>query len=223
MNRRFLVFFTVITSVWALLHFYIGVTLAPETTSVRAESIIPGLWWLAIGVLTVLPVVAMIAGRRGRPGPLKDVLEWAGFTTIGLSTMLLVLALAASILDVRAWLDPRWVTPGILSLAALATIAGGWRARRPGVVHVEVPIAGLPQDLDRFRIVQLSDLHIGPTLKRPFVTWPTVIRLSCGTTWPRWPSWERRTESSSSPEITSTTGTRRAGYGRSRAWDSTRW
>src|SRR2546426_4712093 len=31
------------------------------------------------------------------------------------------------------------------------------------------PIAGLPQDLQGFRIVQLSDLHVGPTLKRDFV------------------------------------------------------
>src|SRR2546422_3065785 len=36
-------------------------------------------------------------------------------------------------------------------------------------VRVEVPIAGLPQDLQGFRIVQLSDLHVGPTLKRDFV------------------------------------------------------
>jgi uncharacterized protein len=37
------------------------------------------------------------------------------------------------------------------------------------VVRVEVPIGGLPEDLQGFRIVQLSDLHVGPTLKRAFV------------------------------------------------------
>jgi predicted MPP superfamily phosphohydrolase len=37
------------------------------------------------------------------------------------------------------------------------------------VVRVAVPIEGLPADLHGFRIVQLSDLHIGPTLRRAFV------------------------------------------------------
>jgi len=34
---------------------------------------------------------------------------------------------------------------------------------------VDVPITGLPPDLEGFRIAQLSDLHVGPTLKRDFV------------------------------------------------------
>jgi len=43
-------------------------------------------------------------------------------------------------------------------------------ARRPATVRVvDVPIADLPADLVGFRIVQLSDLHVGPTLKRAFV------------------------------------------------------
>jgi len=29
---------------------------------------------------------------------------------------------------------------------------------------VDVPISGLPSDLQGFRIAQLSDLHVGPTL-----------------------------------------------------------
>jgi len=154
-------FFSIIVSLWLMIHLYVGLALLPADWRV--------LWWAGIAVLAILPVAAMVVGRRGRPGHLKDVLEWTGFTTIGLSTMLLVLALAAGILHVRAWLDPRWVTPGILFLAGAATVVGGWRARRPGVVRVEVPIENLPADLDGFRIVQLSDLHIGPTLKRPFV------------------------------------------------------
>src|SRR3989449_5033354 len=58
---------------------------------------------------------------------------------------------------------------GVVGGALVVLLLGSWRARRPGVVRVEVPIAGLPQDLQGFRIVQLSDLHVGPTLKRDFV------------------------------------------------------
>jgi predicted MPP superfamily phosphohydrolase len=37
------------------------------------------------------------------------------------------------------------------------------------VVTVEVPIANLPQALQGFTVVQLSDVHIGPTIQRRFV------------------------------------------------------
>jgi uncharacterized protein len=166
-------FFSTIVTIWVLVHVYLGFVLSPASgLSARApgeRQAIVLLWWCGMGLLTALPVAAMVVGRRGRAGWLKTVLEWVGFTSIGLSTMLLVLAILAQVLHVRAWLDPRWVTPGIVALAGLATAIGFWRSRRPSVVRVEVPIAGLPSDLEGFRIVQLSDLHIGPTLKRQFV------------------------------------------------------
>lgn len=39
----------------------------------------------------------------------------------------------------------------------------------PELREIEVPIAGLPEALDGFRIAQLSDVHIGPTLGREFL------------------------------------------------------
>ena len=37
------------------------------------------------------------------------------------------------------------------------------------MVTVDVPIAGLPPDLDGFTIVQISDIHVGPTIKQRYV------------------------------------------------------
>jgi predicted MPP superfamily phosphohydrolase len=39
----------------------------------------------------------------------------------------------------------------------------------PSVHEVEVPVAGLPGDLEGYRIVQMSDLHSGPLQKRQWV------------------------------------------------------
>ena len=56
------------------------------------------------------------------------------------------------------------------TLALAATIVGFVNARRLArVVTVDVPIAGLPPDLDGFTIVQISDIHIGPTIKQRYV------------------------------------------------------
>src|SRR3546814_14919329 len=37
------------------------------------------------------------------------------------------------------------------------------------VVDIELPIAGLPAALSGFIIVQLSDIHVGPTIKRGYL------------------------------------------------------
>ena len=58
----------------------------------------------------------------------------------------------------------------VATLALAATIVGFVNARRRArVVTVDVPIAGLPPDLDGFTIVQISDIHVGPTIKQRYV------------------------------------------------------
>ena len=64
-------------------------------------------------------------------------------------------ALGARGRDRRACSSPLW---------------GFANARRTArVVRVDVPIAGLPAALDGFTIAQISDVHVGPTIKRPYV------------------------------------------------------
>ena len=55
-------------------------------------------------------------------------------------------------------------------LAALATMVGFINARRRARIRrIDVPIAGLPQALHGFSIAQITDLHIGPTIKRDYL------------------------------------------------------
>jgi uncharacterized protein len=61
-------------------------------------------------------------------------------------------------------------TEAILVLTAASLALGFWGAHRtPSVVDVEIPIEGLPKSLVGLRIVQISDLHISATIRRPFV------------------------------------------------------
>ncbi len=39
----------------------------------------------------------------------------------------------------------------------------------PKIVKIEVPILNLPLEFERFRIAQITDLHVGPIIKRDFV------------------------------------------------------
>src|SRR5207244_2981875 len=86
------------------------------------------------------------------------------------TAILVVFALAGDVLHVRAWLGVGGSQLAVVGSAMVVLLIGLWRARRPATVRVvAVPITGLPTDLEGFRIAQLSDLHVGPTLKRDFV------------------------------------------------------
>ncbi|HLL18961.1 MAG TPA: metallophosphoesterase, partial [Rubrivivax sp.] len=55
-------------------------------------------------------------------------------------------------------------------LAIVATLLGLVAARRIAKLRrVDVPMAGLPAELHGFTIAQISDLHIGPTVKASYV------------------------------------------------------
>jgi predicted MPP superfamily phosphohydrolase len=52
----------------------------------------------------------------------------------------------------------------------IALALGVLTARRgPHVRRVDIRVDGLAPDLDGLRIAQISDLHVGPTIGRPFV------------------------------------------------------
>ena len=159
-------FIIMITTVWTLLHVYVGERLL-------AQERLPAAWWVLgwIGILVLAtgPVLAFWAGRsEGLPA--RRMIEVAGFTAMGLSSLLIVFALVGDALRARAWLGASGFPLAVLGCALAVLVAGLWVARRPAAVRVvDVPITGLPTDLEGFRIVQLSDLHVGSTLKRAFV------------------------------------------------------
>lgn len=58
----------------------------------------------------------------------------------------------------------------VIGLSGAFTGVGVFEARRrPRILPVDIPIPHLPPEFDGFKIVQISDLHIGPTVKRDWV------------------------------------------------------
>jgi uncharacterized protein len=153
--RQFRARVTLVFGVWSLLNVYVGAHFAAGTSTLGHV-----LGWTGGALLAGLPIATLVAARRR---PLTPLLGWTGFIALGLSSLLVV---GFAIVDLFHLTVAPWVVPGI---AALLTGVGVLGARWPRVVRVSVPIAHLPPDLEGFRIVQLSDLHVGPTLKRPFV------------------------------------------------------
>jgi predicted MPP superfamily phosphohydrolase len=88
--------------------------------------------------------------------------------TLFRDVVLLVTALASAVsVEIAVRTEGAVAVP---VLAGLATLVGFVNARRRARVrHVEVPIAGLPAALNGFSIAQISDLHVGATIKRDYL------------------------------------------------------
>lgn len=156
----------------ALLHLYIGARLLPALPWPLALKALAALW---LAISTVSMPAALLA-RRFEP-PWGDRLSWLGMLAMGLFSTLLVLTVLRELVllacALAGWYPPGlpvWSAVATVALALLVSLLGYWNARRVArVVDVEVPIDGLPAALDGFTIAQLSDIHVGPTIKRPYL------------------------------------------------------
>ena len=138
-------------------------------------------WGIALGVAVLIAacvVVPMSVRTRAiRDRNLADRLSWVGLTAMGFFSSLFVLTILRDVLllVVRLSSGPQadaWTTPSAMAtllMTFLVTAIGMVVARRPRIVKVEIPVADLPEALRGFSIAQISDMHVGPTIKRPFV------------------------------------------------------
>jgi uncharacterized protein len=132
---------------------------------------------LLIGCCLFIPFSMRTRALHNRS--LADMLAWVGLTAMGFLSTLFVLTLLRdlALLSARLFVHgdqvQLWSAPSAqltVLLTVIITLAGMFIARRrPGVVEVKIPIQNLPQALNGFSIAQISDVHVGPTIKRGFV------------------------------------------------------
>ncbi len=181
----FLAFFAVMLAVFGGMHFYLWARLARDTDLSEAGR-------RTAGVLLALAAVAVPAGlilARQLPSRTTRALAAVLFTWMGTSFLLFCAVLAADLLRLAAtgvrWAmelaggkapDPAdagrrlFVARAVAGGALLA--AGGATARavrsatgEPSVKEVPVKLARLPGQLSGFTLAQISDLHVGPSIR----------------------------------------------------------
>jgi len=170
-SRRFLYAIALL----ALFHVYIGLRLLPPLSIGPAGYAIGALALLTSCLLMPLALVA----RAARDEEWSDRLAWIGLTTMGLFSSLLVFTVLRDVvlLVVRVFVAAgempvveRITAIATIAMAVLATLIGLFNARRrAAVVDVDVPVANLPPELHGFSIAQISDVHVGPTIKQQYV------------------------------------------------------
>ena len=167
--------FLTVALLLTLLHLYIGWRLIPPMRLATGGAAI-GMALLAASILLVATGLFASNLKRFR---WAEQLTWAGLLAMGFFSSLLVLTvlrdvalLALAVVD--GSFDPaaieRASAIGVPLLALAVTLVGLVNARRVArVVDIEVPIAGLPAAFDGYSIVQISDIHVGPTIKRGYL------------------------------------------------------
>src|ERR1700722_19942789 len=169
-RRRFL------HPIWLLISLpgYIGWRLLP------ALDIGPvGIFVGTAALLAACVVIPLSVGARSmKDREFADRIAWVGLIAMGFLSSLVVLTLLRDAFLLAAHLtlsmehaaalsrlSARWA----VALTVLFTVAGLVTARRPRLVEVNIPVTHLPSALHGFSIAQISDLHVGPTIKRGFV------------------------------------------------------
>lgn len=162
----------------AALHLYVGARLVPP---LLAWPVPASLIAAALAASALLMPLALMT-RRLRSRRARTALTWAGMLAMGgfssffvftliRDGVLLAAALLGSLMPVLALDGLETATACIVVIAAsTVTLWGAWNARRTAaVVQVEIPVEGLPDALHGFTIAQISDVHVGPTIRVGYV------------------------------------------------------
>ena len=168
----------VVFSIVGLLHAYMGWRLIPGLQlSLACNAALIVLLALSILLIPLSLLVPFLAGKLSKRT--ASVLAWAGLLAMGCFSSMLILTLLRDALLLSLWwfvgVDTYlWLFHStavlVVGVSLLLTLVGYYNARRtPRTVHVQVPISNLPPALVGFRIAQISDIHVGPTIKREFL------------------------------------------------------
>jgi predicted MPP superfamily phosphohydrolase len=169
-------FALVVTAMLAVVYAYIASRLATGPVSAAALAVPFVLIW-------IMPVVYWGTGRS-REGVIDQLVHRASYLSMAWVSFALVLTIARDLaLIATAWTPAAHTmvatagVPVVLGGSVLAMVLGAAAAfRGPRVERVDIRVAGLHPDLEGLRIVQISDLHVGPNIGRRYVQ--RVVDLS---------------------------------------------
>ncbi len=169
-----------LSALTALLHVYIALRLLP------ALAVLTPAWPLALLALVVSAVtipLPFLSRRIERNASMGEAIKWIGLISMGWFSSMFVLTLARDAGLLLTWLAGAlggvqvqwntlrpWTALAVLAVATATSAIGFLNARRTASVkRVDVPIRGLPQALEGFTIAQLSDIHVGPTIRSGYI------------------------------------------------------
>jgi predicted MPP superfamily phosphohydrolase len=192
---RMIMFAAIASLIWGGAHAYVGWSIGRFITRRRIRHLL----WGILATSFSLTFAALVLRRAVPDLEFSATLQWLAYVSIGLFALLMGLVVARDLVllivgtagkiyrrrpiavaESNAADQPRdpsrrelfrnTVNASLVGAAVGGTGFGYHEARKLSkVVEVDVPVDGLRAELDGFKIAQISDVHVGPTIKRPFL------------------------------------------------------
>jgi uncharacterized protein len=174
---RILIFLVVVTGIVFGWHYYLWMRLVRDPSWQAPWGSVLRYAITGLGVAMPLSFLLM----RALPRSLSSPIMWVTYIWMGLAFVMLFVALP---LEVPRWLvarsadaDPSRRLAIARGFAAVVGLVGGGLAvagiasvlSKVAVERVRVSLAKLPKELAGYTIVQISDVHVGPTIGRAFI------------------------------------------------------
>lgn len=180
----------IVFAVATFLTLYIGWRLINPSPLARRWKLLS---WTMVILLLFGQRLTWVMRRDGLEGDIYNVIDWIGFSFLGLVSFVVVLMLVRDLpivfrrimsagrkIFTRRSKRPYFLEPNherrrfLLNATNSAILAASMplsgyaileARRKPTVMHNELPILDLPEGLDGFTIAQISDTHIGSTIR----------------------------------------------------------
>ena len=183
----FVLFFSIATSIVFAIHYYVGRRLIrPANFRIRIKRLL----WILIMILPLFIPLSFISRMIMSESWLTDIIGWIAYLEMGFFSLLFSFVLVRDIIlgvksiagkikqRTQPAFDPdrrRFLTNSVnISMFGASLLFSGYgfyEARRQASLEkVDIYIPDLPPAFEGYKIVQFSDLHVGPTIKRSFVT-----------------------------------------------------
>ncbi|MEQ1878156.1 MAG: metallophosphoesterase [Bdellovibrionia bacterium] len=169
MRRSYLIFLSIFSAIHFSLTGYVALRLAEQP------------WhWAVIGIFAALlwslPIVHWRRSEEPSHSPVKEAFQIGSLLSMAILSWLLVLTIARDlallstyiVLERETRLLEFWNGTATIGAAFLLTLVGALRAfNGPHVKTVKISTGN--SRIQDFRIVQITDLHVGPTIGRKYV------------------------------------------------------
>ena len=178
-------FFAVVIVVLLLIHGYVAWRIIPIIGISFFQSIVA---YTVIFLFSLMPLLPILLRMSGSESKIIDRLSLLGYTSLGFFTLSFIIfvtkdfifqlyPLIEGLFHTKQPVDyskrdflKKSVSIAMIGLAGTGTGFGFYSSRKgPTVINQDIFLESLPPGFENFTIAQISDLHVGPTIKRPYV------------------------------------------------------
>ena len=178
-------FFIIAIGVLWLMHGYVAWRIIPTLGFSSSQTILA---YTTVFILSLLPILPIVLRMSGNESKLIDKFSFLGYTSLGFFTLSFIflftkdfiiqfISIFSNLVDTEQPIDnskrdfiKKSISISMITLAGSATVYGFYSARKgPFIIKHDIYLKNLPDAFESFSIAQISDLHVGPTIKRPYV------------------------------------------------------